>query len=162
MPCSPGSLARDGFSVPMQFAIEMAATTPFRPLMVVATAALIILATRRGGALVERIAAAGPGRLHQLSRHQPDHDDPLLRLWRRPVRPAQPGRIVAAVVAMWALMLLWSKPWLDRFQYGPLEWLWRSLARGSLAADAESRRPGRRGPEATGAFHPTGSRPSPG
>jgi uncharacterized protein len=30
---------------------------------------------------------------------------------------------------MWAAMLLWSKPWLDRFQYGPLEWLWRSLSR---------------------------------
>ena len=24
-------------------------------------------------------------------------------------------------------MLLWSKPWLDRFRYGPLEWLWRCL-----------------------------------
>lgn len=35
-------------------------------------------------------------------------------------------------VGMWAVMLLWSKPWLDRFRYGPLEWLWRSLARGSL------------------------------
>ena len=33
------------------------------------------------------------------------------------------------VVPMWALMLSWSKPWLDRFQYGPFEWLWRSLAR---------------------------------
>lgn len=27
------------------------------------------------------------------------------------------------------LMLLWSQPWLSRFRYGPLEWLWRSLAR---------------------------------
>ena len=34
------------------------------------------------------------------------------------------------VPPMWFAMLLWSKPWLDRFQYGPLEWLWRSLARG--------------------------------
>jgi uncharacterized protein len=25
------------------------------------------------------------------------------------------------------LMLLWSKPWLDRYRYGPLEWLWRCL-----------------------------------
>ena len=33
---------------------------------------------------------------------------------------------------MWAAMLLWSKPWLERFQYGPLEWLWRSLSRGQL------------------------------
>jgi uncharacterized protein len=34
-----------------------------------------------------------------------------------------------AVIAMWALMLAWSKPWLDRYRYGPFEWLWRSLAR---------------------------------
>ncbi|MBS0478921.1 MAG: DUF418 domain-containing protein [Proteobacteria bacterium] len=34
------------------------------------------------------------------------------------------------VAAMWALMLAWSKPWLDRFAYGPFEWLWRSAARG--------------------------------
>jgi uncharacterized protein len=31
------------------------------------------------------------------------------------------------VLAAWALMLLWSKPWLERFRYGPLEWAWRSL-----------------------------------
>jgi uncharacterized protein len=29
-------------------------------------------------------------------------------------------------------MLIWSKPWLERFAYGPLEWLWRSLARGGF------------------------------
>jgi uncharacterized protein len=26
-----------------------------------------------------------------------------------------------------AVMLAWSKPWLDRYRYGPLEWLWRCL-----------------------------------
>jgi uncharacterized protein len=31
--------------------------------------------------------------------------------------------------ATWAVMLLWSKPWLDRFRYGPFEWIWRSLSR---------------------------------
>lgn len=36
------------------------------------------------------------------------------------------------VFGAWALMLLWSKPWLERYRYGPLEWLWRSLARGKL------------------------------
>lgn len=35
-------------------------------------------------------------------------------------------------VPVWALMLLWSKPWLDRFAYGPMEWAWRSLARGAI------------------------------
>jgi uncharacterized protein len=124
-------LVRDGFSVPMVLAIVMGATVPFRPLMVAATAALIILATRRGGAAVERLAAAGraaftnylgtslimttlfygygAGLFGHLSRAE---------LW-------------IPVVAMWALILLWSKPWLDRFQYGPLEWLWRSLSRGA-------------------------------
>jgi uncharacterized protein len=36
------------------------------------------------------------------------------------------------VLGVWAIMLLWSKPWLDRFRYGPLEWLWRSLARRQM------------------------------
>lgn len=40
--------------------------------------------------------------------------------------------IYGFVFGMWALMLLWSKPWLDRFAYGPFEWLWRSLARWQL------------------------------
>ena len=31
------------------------------------------------------------------------------------------------VLVGWAVMLAWSKPWLDRFRYGPLEWLWRCL-----------------------------------
>lgn len=38
----------------------------------------------------------------------------------------------AFVIAAWGLMLLWSKPWLERFHYGPLEWLWRSLARWEM------------------------------
>ena len=33
------------------------------------------------------------------------------------------------VLAIWALILLWSKPWLERFRYGPFEWLWRTLTR---------------------------------
>jgi uncharacterized protein len=36
------------------------------------------------------------------------------------------------VLGAWAIMLLWSKPWLERFRYGPLEWLWRSLSRREL------------------------------
>lgn len=36
------------------------------------------------------------------------------------------------VVGAWVIMLLWSKPWLARFRFGPAEWLWRSLARRKL------------------------------
>jgi uncharacterized protein len=38
-----------------------------------------------------------------------------------------------AVMAALA-MLLWSKPWLNRFRYGPLEWLWRCLTYGQRFA----------------------------
>ena len=36
------------------------------------------------------------------------------------------------VLGAWVIMLAWSKPWLAHFHYGPLEWLWRSLARWNL------------------------------
>lgn len=119
-----------GFDPATVLALTMAATEPIRPLMIAATTALVILLTRRDGALTRRIAAAGRaaftnylgtsllmtflfygwglGLYGQLGRAQ---------LW-------------VPVLAVWALMLLWSKPWLDRFRYGPFEWLWRSLARG--------------------------------
>jgi uncharacterized protein len=122
-------LIRANFAPEMVFAYAMAATVPFRPVMVLAVAALIILLTRNGGALVDRIAATGRmaftnylmtsiimttifygygfGLYGTLGRTE---------LW-------------IPVLGMWALMLIWSKPWLDRFNYGPLEWLWRSLAR---------------------------------
>ena len=125
-------LLADGFSVPGIFTYSFTATVPFRPLMLVAYAALIILATRRGGWLVDRIAATGRsafsnylgtsilmtglfygwglGWFGSLSR---------VELW-------------LVVAAMWLVMLAWSKPWLDRFAYGPLEWLWRSLARWEI------------------------------
>jgi uncharacterized protein len=40
------------------------------------------------------------------------------------------AQLYIVVLAVWALILLWSRPWLDRFPYGPMEWLWRSLVRG--------------------------------
>ncbi|WBH16332.1 DUF418 domain-containing protein [Sphingomonas radiodurans] len=41
-------------------------------------------------------------------------------------------QLYPVVLLIWAAMLLWSKPWLDRFVYGPFEWLWRSMARGRV------------------------------
>ena len=34
---------------------------------------------------------------------------------------------VGVVLAVWLIIILWSKPWLARFRFGPLEWVWRSL-----------------------------------
>lgn len=36
-------------------------------------------------------------------------------------------QLYVVVVLAWVVMLAWSKPWLDRYRYGPLEWLWRCL-----------------------------------
>ena len=116
------------------FAAFVIVATPFITVMAFGYAALIILLSRRQGWLAQRIAAAGRaaftnylgtsliatfvfygwglGLYGSLSRWQ---------AW-------------LLVPIVWAIMLAWSKPWLERFNYGPLEWAWRSLARGKLQA----------------------------
>ncbi len=49
-------------------------------------------------------------------------------LWGDLSRP----ELYLVVVLAWAVMLGWSKPWLERFRYGPLEWLWRCLTYGRM------------------------------
>ncbi|TWJ09360.1 uncharacterized protein JN10_0991 [Altererythrobacter ishigakiensis] len=41
-------------------------------------------------------------------------------------------QLYLVVLATWVIMLSWSKPWLERYRYGPLEWLWRCLTYGKL------------------------------
>jgi uncharacterized protein len=125
-------IVHDGFHVPMLIAAGFAATVPFRPAMIVATAALVILATRGGGALTVRIAAAGRAAFTNylgtsliMTTLFYGYGFGLYGHLRR-------VELWIPVVAMWAVMLLWSKPWLDRFSYGPFEWLWRSLARAKM------------------------------
>ncbi len=124
-----GLVWRAGFGVPELVAGSLAATVLVRPVMIVATAALIILATRRGGPLVKRIAAAGRAAFTNYL------GTSLIMTglfygyglgWYGTLSRAE---LWLVVLPMWALMLLWSKPWLDRFRHGPFEWLWRSLAR---------------------------------
>ncbi len=35
--------------------------------------------------------------------------------------------LLGVVLLMWTAMLAWSKPWLERYRFGPCEWAWRSL-----------------------------------
>ena len=37
-------------------------------------------------------------------------------------------------VGVFILQVLWSHWWLNRFQFGPMEWLWRSLTYGKVMA----------------------------
>lgn len=126
------NIFRDNFSGPGLFTWSIAATVPIRPVMIVAIAATIILATRHGGWLTQRIAAAGRAAFTNYLGTSILMTAIFygwgLGLWGELSR----AQLWLVVIAMWALMLAWSKPWLDRYQYGPFEWLWRSLARGEL------------------------------
>ena len=116
------------FNAVALYTYSFAATVPLRPLMIVAYAALIILATRRGGWMTARIAAAGRAAFT-------NYLGTSLAMtglfygwglgWFGMLSRAELWLVVAA---MWLLILAWSKPWLERFRYGPFEWLWRSLA----------------------------------
>ena len=108
------------------------AVVPFRIAMAAGYAALIILATRRHGWLAQRIAATGRAAFSNYL------GTSLLAAFvfygwglglYGHVSRAQAWLLVPLV---WLVMLAWSKPWLDHFNYGPLEWLWRTLSRGQL------------------------------
>ncbi|HET6941824.1 MAG TPA: DUF418 domain-containing protein [Sphingomicrobium sp.] len=133
--CGLGIVVYDvasGFYIVGSTAAFIVVATPFLTIMAFGYAALIILLSRPLGPIARRVAAAGRcafsnylgtsllaslifngwgfGLYGSLSRWQ---------AW-------------CLVPAFWALILLWSKPWLDRFRYGPFEWAWRSLSRGKL------------------------------
>ncbi len=118
-----------GFDGATLFADFFAFTPPFRLAMMLGYAALIVLLAKSGWRLLPRIAAVGRAAftnylgasiLASLFFYG-------LGLFGRLDR----FETWLAAPAMWIVMLLWSKPWLDRFRYGPFEWVWRSLARWS-------------------------------
>lgn len=39
---------------------------------------------------------------------------------------------VLILVLVWTLQVSWSQPWLRKFYFGPIEWLWRSLTYGKM------------------------------
>ncbi|MBX3595496.1 DUF418 domain-containing protein [Sphingomonas sp.] len=116
------------------FSVTLAAWTlavPIRPVMILGWASLILLAMRPGGGLTGRLAAAG--RMAFSNYLLTSVVCTMLFYgygfgWYGALTRAQ---LYPVVIAIWCAMLLWSKPWLDRFAYGPLEWAWRSLSRGA-------------------------------
>ncbi|MGF7150833.1 uncharacterized protein FHS96_004494 [Sphingomonas zeicaulis] len=118
------------FNTRMVIMAAAVAAVALHPIMTVAWAALIIRLTRHGGALVDRIAAAGRMALSNYL------GTSLIcaTLFYGFGLYGSLGRITLyfVVAAIWGMMLLWSRPWLDRFVFGPFEWLWRSLARGRI------------------------------
>lgn len=118
------------------YAVAMAVIalpTPLRPLMIMGWASLIILAARAGGPVIARVGAAGrmafSNYLGTSFICATLFDGFGFGLYGHVPRAG----LYLVVVAVWLLILAWSKPWLARYHYGPFEWLWRSLARGTLA-----------------------------
>lgn len=109
------------------------ASIPARWALAIAEAALLVRwLARARGALACRIAAAGrvafTNYLGTSLVMTALFDGWGIGLYGRVGR----AWLLVPVLAVWGLMLAWSRPWLARFRYGPLEWLWRSLARGEL------------------------------
>lgn len=129
-------MVRSDFGLVEVTSATMVLTTPIRPLMIMGWAALIVLLMRPGGFLTDRLAAAG--RMAFTNYLGTSLICTTLFYgyglgWYGALSRAE---VYLVVLGVWALILLWSKPWLERFAYGPLEWLWRSLARGRAQAMA--------------------------
>ncbi|WP_114228448.1 MULTISPECIES: DUF418 domain-containing protein [Sphingomonas] len=120
---------------------------PFRVQMALGYAALIILLGRRMGPLAQWIAAAGRCAFSNYLGTSIVASF-VFYGWGLGLYGSV-SRFEAWLLApvLWLVMLTWSKPWLERFHYGPLEWLWRSLSRGSL----QPMRKGKRAPAVAGA-----------
>ena len=122
-------VASSGFDWRRVVLASLTLSTPIRPLLIVGYACAIVLFARPGGWLVGRIAAAGRAAFTNYLGTSL-FMTAVFNGWGLGLF----GRIGRAdmywlVPIAWALMLLWSKPWLDRYRYGPLEWAWRSLSR---------------------------------
>ncbi|WP_380778534.1 DUF418 domain-containing protein [Sphingomonas sp. R86520] len=104
-------------------------STPVRPIMIVGYAALIILLGRPGGWLTTRVAAAGRMAFSNYIGTSLVCTTMFYGFGFDLFGYLTRAQLYIVVVLVWIAMLAWSKPWLDRYRYGPLEWVWRSLSR---------------------------------
>ncbi|QIK79211.1 DUF418 domain-containing protein [Sphingomonas piscis] len=105
---------------------------PLRPIMAMGIAALIILMFREGSALRDRFAAVGRTAFSNYIACTLIGTFVFYGFGLDLYAQLSRGEAWLLVPPVWAFMLLWSKWWLERFHYGPLEWLWRSLSRLEL------------------------------
>ena len=124
-----GADVLSAFDPRMVFLAALTIATPLHIPMVIGYAALIIALARRGGAWTARVGAAGrmafTNYLGTTLICTTLFYGYGLGLFDRIGR----AQLYAVVLSVWAAILMASRPWLARFRYGPLEWLWRSLSR---------------------------------
>jgi uncharacterized protein len=124
--------AASGFDTIATFAAATLGGISLRPAIAIGYAALLIPWASRDGTLQHRVRAAGrlafSNYLATSLALTALFDGWGLGLFARLGR----AQAMAIVPLVWLAMLAWSAPWAARFRYGPLEWAWRSLARGKV------------------------------
>lgn len=125
---------RGGFDYLLSLNIFLAWAQPARLMMTIGYAALLVLLIRRHAASgwIARVAATGQAAFSNYIGTSLVMTSLFYGYGLGLFGAVGRLPLYLFVIGASALMLLWSKPWLARFRYGPLEWLWRSLARGAV------------------------------
>ena len=128
-------LWRENFALPLTLFVWLGPAAVGRLASTVGYAALAVLLARRfaGSALGERLVACGRMAFSNYIATSLVMTF-IFHGWGLGLF-ARFGRfeLIGFVLLGWTLMLGWSKPWLARYRFGPLEWLWRSLTYGKIA-----------------------------
>jgi uncharacterized protein len=120
---------RGGFALADVVFGAVSVAAPMRNLAVVGYAALGICALRPGGWLTARIAAAGRAAFSSYLATTLVMTTIFYGYGLGLFGAVPRAALYLLVPPAWAAMLAWSQPWLAAYRYGPVEWLWRSLAR---------------------------------
>ena len=125
---------QSGFDAVTVFGATMVFSVPFDIVMTVGWAALIMLLiqTRSSDAMRARLAATGRMAFTNYLTTSIVMTTIFYGYGLGLFGSVSRAGLYLFCFGMWAAMLIWSKPWLDHFHYGPLEWLWRSLSRAAL------------------------------
>lgn len=125
---------RSGFDPIVSINVFLAWAGPGRLMMTVAYAALLILIVRRMRAhpAMARVAATGRAAFSNYIGTSVVMTTVFYGYGLGLFGAVGRWPLYLFCIGLWGMMLLWSQPWLERYRYGPLEWLWRSLARGRL------------------------------
>lgn len=128
-----GIIASD-FEPVTLFLLDFAGQAVVNPAVILAHAALILywVKSARNGALMDRVAATGRAAFTNYLGTSIVCTTIFYGYGFGLYGELDRASLYIVVLGIWGLMLLWSKPWLDRFRYGPLEWLWRTLARREI------------------------------
>ena len=123
-----------GFSAVSTFGASLSLSMPFDVIMTIGWAALIMLLIKTAASAAVRTGLAATGRMAFTNYLVTSIVMTTIFYGYGLGLFGSVGRTALYLFCfgMWAAMLLWSKPWLERFNYGPLEWIWRSLSRRKL------------------------------